>query len=113
MNKWFVMVGLTLMFCTGSVVLSGCGFANAANNIEKSQKLRQGMTKQQVLEIMGKPLDEEFCSPNVWYYYTDMRWLDGQPTRDECMPLIFKDGKLAGWGNEYYNQMYFSNQHIK
>ena len=32
---------------------------------------------------------------------------------DECMPVMLKDGKLIGWGNDYFNQMYFSNQHIK
>lgn len=113
MKKIFCILAIAITACSCAVFTGGCGFHTASVNVEKSKTLRAGMTKQQVLDIMGKPLDEEFCSPNVWYYYTDLRWLDGQPTRDECMPVIFKDGKLAGWGNEYYNQMYFSNQHIK
>jgi outer membrane protein assembly factor BamE (lipoprotein component of BamABCDE complex) len=113
MKKVFCIIAIAITTCSFAVFTSGCGFHTASVTVEKSKTLRAGMTKQQVLDIMGKPLDEEFCSPNVWYYYTDLRWLDGQPTRDECMPVIFKDGKLAGWGNEYYNQMYFSNQHIK
>ena len=56
------------------------------------------MTKQEVLDVMGKPLEEDLCSPNVWYYYTKSAWHDGFATRDECMPVMFKDGKLIGWG---------------
>ena len=25
-------------------------------------------------------------------------------TEDECIPLVFKDGKLAGWGNPFYTR---------
>ena len=33
------------------------------------------------------------------------RMLDAAKTTiDECMPVVFKNGKLAGWGNEYYNR---------
>ena len=63
------------------------------------------MTKEQVLDIMGEPLrDASFHEENVWHYFVRINWYDGLYTRDECMPLVFKKGKLAGWGNEYYNR---------
>ena len=104
------LIAAAVAFCT---VTSGCGYFSQYSNVSNSKKLRVGMTKQEVLAVMGKPLDEDFCSPNVWYYYVDSKWGDGFYTRDECMPVIFKDGKLAGWGIDYFNEMYFSNKHFK
>lgn len=64
------------------------------------------MTKQQVLEVMGEPLrDKKFSKPDVWFYYVDTVWHDFLVTEDECMPLVFEDGALVGWGNEFYNRM--------
>ena len=64
------------------------------------------MTKHEVLAVMGEPLrDETFCKPDVWFYYFDTNWFDGFVTEDECFPLVFKDGKLQGWGNEFYTRM--------
>ena len=85
-----------------SLVFSGC---TAAKNIENSKKLRVGMTKTQVLNIMGRPLsDELYSKPDVWFYQVQTVWADGLDTRDECMPLVFENGKLVGWGNNFYTR---------
>ena len=82
------------------LLLAGC---TAAKNIENSKNLRVGMTKAQVLEVMGRPVeDEAYCKPDVWFYFVESVWMDGLTTRDECMPLVFENGKLAGWGNHFY-----------
>ena len=91
--------GLCLLACA-----AGCStpWSTISRNLENSRNLRVGMTKEQVLEIMGEPIrDEKFCEPDVWFYYIDMVWGDGLITEDECMPLVFKDGKLIGWGNDF------------
>ena len=86
-----------------ALLLAGCGWSEAARNLDHARALRVGMTKPQVLEIMGEPIrDELFAKPDVWFYYIEPVWLDFQTTEDECMPLVFQDGKLVGWGNEYY-----------
>lgn len=104
---WAVLTVLTLSFC-------GCGLSSQYTNFENSAKLRVGMTKEQVLAIMGKPLDAVFAKPDVWYYYIETRWHDGQETIDECMPLVFKGGKLAGWGNDYYKkEKLFKKQYVR
>ena len=95
---WIVCAGLL------TVLLNGCG-TTAGENFENSSRLRVGMTKEQVKEIMGEPLQENFSKPDVWYYYIETRWHDGQNTIDECMPVVFKNNKLAGWGNAYYKQL--------
>lgn len=75
----------------------------ASRNIDNSKRLRVGMTKSEVLEVMGKPLaDELFCKPDCWYYYIEPVWVDGLTTEDECMPLVFENGKLVGWGRGFY-----------
>ena len=39
-------------------------------NVENSKKLRVGMTKSEVLAIMGEPeKNETFNRPDIWFYY--------------------------------------------
>ena len=82
-------------------ILAGC--TSAARNLENAKLLKIGMTKSQVLSVMGEPLtEEEFCTPDIWFYYVRTVWADGLNTQDECLPLVFEKGKLTGWGNEFY-----------
>lgn len=87
-------------------VAPGCSYLpwnEAARNIDNSKQLRVGMTKSEVLEKMGEPVsDETYSTPDVWYYFIQSVWMDGLTTEDECMPLVFEDGKLIGWGNQFY-----------
>ncbi len=96
-----VAVAVAMMF-----LLSSCAFFSKYTNRENSMKLRKGMTKQEVLAVMGEPLrGKHFNQPDIWFYYIETRWaFDCQITRDECLPIIFKDGKIQGWGVEYYKQ---------
>ena len=93
-----------IAWLTAVLLLGGlCGCAVGTGNVENSKKLRVGMTKGQVLEIMGEPVSgEAFCKPDVWFYQTRTVWADGLTTEDECIPLVFTDGKLSGWGVVYY-----------
>ena len=98
------MKKITLLFAVFSALflIAGCA---SARNLENSKQLRTGMTKSQVLEIMGRPVeDEAFCKPDVWFYQVETIWADGLTTMDECMPLVFENGKLAGWGNTFYTR---------
>lgn len=88
-------------FCLISFLVS-CSWKEIDRNVENSKNLRIGMTKAQVLQIMGEPLkDVSFHEENVWHYFIRINWYDGLYTRDECLPLVFKDDKLIGWGNEF------------
>ena len=98
------MKKITLLFAVFSALLLLAGCASS-KNLENSRKLRVGMTKAQVLEVMGRPLENEvFCKPDVWFYQIETIWADGLTTMDECMPLVFENGKLAGWGNNFYTR---------
>ena len=62
-------------------------------------------TKEEVLAIMGEPLsDEQFCTPDCWFYYVEPVWCDGLTTEDECIPLVFENGRLVGFGRRFYTE---------
>ena len=98
MRRTAVLASLLPLLC-----LQGCFSGDASDaNLKNSSKLRSGMTKAEVRQIMGSPLsDERFCKPDVWYYYIRQEWADGMISEDECLPLVFKDGKLLGWGHTF------------
>ena len=103
-TKFSIIAAVLLGAIAVSLTSGGCAtpWGTIRRNIENSRKLRVGMTKAQVLEIMGEPIrDEKFCDPNIWFYYNEMVWGDGLITEDECMPLVFENGKLIGWGNDF------------
>ena len=89
-------------------ILSPAMWDEIDRNRENLKKLRVGMTKDEVLKIMGEPMkDQVYCNSKHWFYYTRTCWSDGMATRDECTPLVFSDdGLLLGWGLEYYKANY-------
>ena len=104
-KNFFPLVALILLAVMSAICVGGCStpWGTIRDNIRNSRDLRVGMTKSEVLAIMGEPIrDESFCKPDIWYYYIEMVWGDGLITEDECMPLVFEDGLLIGWGNDFY-----------
>lgn len=102
------LILLLLSFC---FVFTSCsfldrydpGFVERQQNIDNVKKLKLGMTKKQVLALMGEPLiDETYNKPNLWFYYTDWDWADCARTEEECTPLVFENGVLIGWGRAFY-----------
>lgn len=94
----FIVSGMLLL-------TAGCALQEQSRNLENSKKLRVNMTKAQVLKIMGEPVKgQQYSSSNVWFYYINMEWFDGYTTEDECLPLVFKNGKLTGWGWDYFEK---------
>ena len=59
---------------------------------------------EQVRSKLGVPdFNETFKGGNdvyhVFYYRTQRMHGDGKTTKDECTPLVFKNGALVGWGD--------------
>ena len=108
-SHYFSKLRIIFLTLITMLFLNACGnwSQEIIKNRENITKLRKGMTKSQVKAIMGEPLvNEVYNKPNVWFYYTDCKWSDGAITREECTPLVFKDGKLEGIGWKYYNTHY-------
>jgi hypothetical protein len=109
-----------------SVLILGCGaglheLVRTENRVLLN-KLTAGMTKDEIIELMGQgTYRERGHSPEIVtdpyrvesytagqssfeiiFYYTDIKRPDGAITDDELTPLVLKDGKLAGWGWSYW-----------
>lgn len=104
MKKFFNTSGITLVCCLTAAILSSCGYYEAQENREKMAQIRIGMTKAQVIRIMGEPPAENYQTDKILFYYTNPQWYDGFVTRDECTPFVFAEfeDRLVGFGAEYY-----------
>ena len=87
-----------------SGLLGGCGAVKglqASANRNQLDRLKVGMTTDQVRLAMGKPYKSEFYdSKQVWFYITEWQ-SDGQTTLDEMTPLVFENDILLGWGHNF------------
>lgn len=82
-------------------------------NINKARdrlmELELGMSKQEVLQLMGKPYSREvFTGQNgemfdFLLYITQYTYSGAIPDSDKT-PICFRDGKLIGWGWNFYGQ---------
>ena len=89
-----------VIIITLAVILSGCGEAQNRKNLNQ---LEVGMTKVQVLEIMGEPYRREAQGNNEWLLYpTTFYGLLSEPSDFHLTPMLIKDGKLEGWGENYW-----------
>lgn len=76
-------------------------------NLHNLKKLQAGMSREDVYTIMGMPdlydmhetVDRDYLA--VFYYYTHTKVDDGAASKNECTPVVIRDGKLVGWGYEY------------
>jgi hypothetical protein len=91
-------------------------------NRDNLARLSVGMSKSQVLKVMGaRTVETELMAIKNPYrvetlkasdgktyeivsYYTDIKKTDGTITDDELTPLVFEAGKLIGWGWSFLNQ---------
>ena len=119
MNRW---LGIFLLFVSCSI-LAGEGERVslrdlAASNQSKLIRMSIGMTKDEVLTLMGtntaKTRDgvvnnpwtsESFTDKNgvqteVWYYVTRKNQPFTPVRRSLTTPVVFKDSKVVGWGND-------------
>ena len=129
MKKWIIV----LCLCIVTVLIEGCGEGNAVTirteNRINITKVNLGMTKAEVLQLIGdksarasfgknavtvtNPFRSELRQVNgqtyeVLYYYTHQDQRDWPTKRfkileRELTPIILQDGKVIGWGAEFLN----------
>lgn len=116
-----------LTVATAMMALSGCvvaigdkGASDSSNNSswKKAQKLNNQVISQlnlgaelaSVRGQLGTPdFSESFRDAGnetvVLFYRTHHEHSDGDTSKDECTPLVFKNGVLTGWGEKAYRQL--------
>jgi outer membrane protein assembly factor BamE (lipoprotein component of BamABCDE complex) len=99
----FLAAGFTIVFLE-----VGCSKIPIYKNQNSLLKLQKGMSKGKVLEVMGEPDFHEVYESlyghtlMIAYYYTHHQKFDGKITKDECTPVVIKNEKLIGWGDDFY-----------
>lgn len=108
----------------GSLTLlaSGCVYVNGENiatddwkdeqvtNREAISRLSVGASRTAVIEKLGTPNDSEAFvhddeEVRVLFYRTSRKHADGETSRDETTPLVFKNDRLIGWGERVYEDL--------
>ena len=107
-NKIFKNLVLFLTAGVLAAALTSCFYAEIERNQKNLAKIRKGMTRKQVLEIMGEPVKgEAYCNDRELFYYTRQSWMDGMVMRDECTPIAFDDyDRVIGWGPDFNTGLY-------
>jgi len=96
------------------MLVSGCastsmmpwGIEKARNNL---MKLELGMSKQEVINIMGTPYNREAYTTNdgqalEFLIYLTRYTYEGSIPDSDTTPICFLNGKVTGWGRNFYQQ---------
>ena len=103
-------VGLTLI-----CILGGCASDQWQSNRENFKLLEAGMTKAEVLEIMGEPREMAAYKNSEWLVYQTERMIDEGVDRESRRArsvnewqtvLLIRDGKFAGTDSSYWENRY-------
>lgn len=99
-----------LLLMLSAVVLVGCvGVSPEQANVDNLAKLNLGMDKTQVLTIMGPPdkleAYETKTGGTMEFLLYQTEWTEYNERRKDSdfTPLCFIDGKLKGWGRNFYS----------
>ncbi|WP_438864202.1 DUF3192 domain-containing protein [Neptunicella sp.] len=77
-------------------------------NRDKLTRLENGMSVNAVKKIMGvadfnELYQQQGHNIQVLFYRTQRKESDGITNKDECTPVVFKDGNLIGLGETAYS----------
>ncbi|HDZ62449.1 MAG TPA: DUF3192 domain-containing protein [Nitrospirae bacterium] len=104
-KKYSVIYLITFIFLCGCATWPS-GIARTRDNL---MKLELGMTKGEVINTLGKPysrevfLGEDGKQLEYLIYLTQYTYSGAIPDSDKT-PICFRDGKLIGWGRNFYDR---------
>ncbi|GAC13336.1 DUF3192 domain-containing protein [Aliiglaciecola lipolytica] len=120
MKKTLIAAALVLPLTLSGCVISVGGEGDYSHHSDWEQKERKNRKAISTLESntaiedikrrFGTPDFSELHQQNndeisVLFYRTQRREGDGITTKDECTPLVFKNGILIGWGDAAYKNI--------
>lgn len=92
-----LIIAASVFFLIPTAFIGGCVGLTAAANRDNLNKLEIGMSKNEVLKIMGKPHQREADGQYEWWLYLTDAWRSIDYT-----PLAFENSRLIGWGRNFY-----------
>jgi len=110
------LVALLTTLATGCVYVNGDKINTddwkdtQVTNREAISQLDMGLSTQAVKDQLGAPADSEAFMDDgeevrVLFYRTNHKHSDGETTRDETTPLVFRNDQLVGWGTRVYESL--------
>jgi len=103
---------LLMLNLSGCIVVGADSWHDEENWKQRQNDNRQtialleiGSSRKSVIRQLGAPdISEAFSRDNdqyrVLFYRTHHKHSDGNTTKDETTPLIFKNDMLVGWGDD-------------
>ena len=89
--------------------LAGCGAAvdgvnlyTSSTNRSSLNKLEVGMSREQVLAIMGDPYKREAVGRNEFLLYRTETYGNDDST---YTPIVLVNGRVTGWGRNFYDDV--------
>jgi len=108
-----VIATLLAVSVSGCVVIGGGDWSDdnkhwkerQKNNLTVINQLEINDSRQSILEQLGAPDFSEAFSKDgdnyrVLFYRTQHEHSDGETSKDETTPLVFKNDQLVGWGQD-------------
>lgn len=117
MNRVITLTAALACMATlsGCVIIGGEHGWKSSNDWQDEQRenreaiaaLDIGMARSDVTQRLGTPAFSEAYTRDedeyrVLFYRTQHRHSDGDTSRDETTPLVFRNDVLIGWGDEVY-----------
>jgi hypothetical protein len=110
------VVGLLVSSAAGCVIIDGEHVdvddwrKNQEDNRAAISQLSIGMSRSAVIDELGTPAESEAFTRDgeeirVLFYRTRHRHSDGETSRDETTPLVFRNDQLVGWGDSVYSSL--------
>jgi len=102
---WAILVALLLSSCASSSMYPW----GIDKTRERLNDLELGMSKQDVVRLMGRPYSREVFTGrdgetlDFLFYITQYTSSGPIPDSDKT-PLCFREGKLVGWGRNFYDR---------
>lgn len=118
----FTRTAATLGLVLGTLTSTGCVIIDSErvslddwrdrqeNNREAISNLEVGTSRTAVIDKLGTPAESEAFNVDgeelrVLFYRTHRRHSDGETSRDETTPIVFRNDALIGWGKTIYQDV--------